>query len=180
MPMKSVLVIIASSSRLGDGCGSGYARSEAERPDLGSLSGAEDEAVRLVARVLGQGSQAGGGTSRDGVPLAIDLDLQLALALNRDIGAARLVVERQVLAVLPRNPWPLPIAAGKVLGGRGHDAGAGAVGRAQRLHRLGQLLQRVDLPQLGLDRFLGRSVFALAEVGPGERAAEAPEKEAGP
>ena len=56
----------------------------------------------------------------------------------------------------------------------------GASVGAQRRHRLRQLLQRVDLPQLGLDRFLGRPVFALAEVGPGERAAEAPEEEARP
>ena len=42
------------------------------------------------------------------------------------------------------------------------------IGRAQRRQRLGQVLKRVHLPQLGLDRFLGRPVFALAEVDPGE------------
>ena len=59
-------------------------------------------------------------------------------------------------------------------------ARAGRVGGAQRRHRRRQLAQRVELAQLGLDRLLGRRVFALAEVEPGQRAAQAPEEEAGP
>src|SRR5690348_12872240 len=104
MPMKSVLVITASSSRSGGGQGSGYARGEAERPDPDARGGAEDEAVGLVAGVLGEGAEARRGPGRDAAPGAVDLDLELALALDRGIGAAGLVVERQVLAVLPGDP----------------------------------------------------------------------------
>ena len=61
-----VLVIIASSfgSRLSRA--SRHARGEAERPDLDTRGGAEDEAVGLVARVLGEGAEAGGGIAREG------------------------------------------------------------------------------------------------------------------
>src|SRR5690349_5429622 len=98
MPMKSVLLIIASSLGWG-GSDSGYARGEAERPDLDPRRRPQDEAVGLVARVLGQGAQPGDRVGGEGRPLAIDLDLDLALALDRRVGAAGLVVERQVVAV---------------------------------------------------------------------------------
>ena len=114
------------------------------------------------------------------LPLAVDLDLERSLALDRREGAAGLVVERQRRVLLARGPGLLPGAAGEDLGAGGDDAGAGGVGRAQRRHRLRQAAQGVDLAQLLLDRDLRGEVFALAEVGPGEGAAEAPEEEAGP
>src|SRR6059036_859028 len=130
--------------------------------------------------MLGERAQARRRVGCNRPPLAVDLDLELALSLDRRVGAARLVVERQVLAVLAGDPGAIPGAAGEDLGRGREDAGAGSVGRAQGRQRLRQVLQRIHLPQLGLDRFLGLAVFALAEVGPGEGAAEAPEEEAGP
>src|ERR1044072_1582077 len=122
MPMKSSLVIMVppcgGRPRLWDSGG------EAERPDLDLWRRAQHQAVRLVAPVLGEGAQAGGGIAGDRLPLAVDLDLELALALDRRVGAARLEVERQVLAVLAGDPGPLPGAAGEELGGGGGEADA--------------------------------------------------------
>src|SRR5690349_21143836 len=102
--MKSVLVIMVLlcwwRAALRDAGG------EAERPDPYTRGGAEYQAVGLVAGVIGQGAEAGrpGGQR---APLSVDLDLDLAAALDRGEGAAGLVVERQVLAVLAGHPGPL-------------------------------------------------------------------------
>src|SRR6476619_5766613 len=93
-----VVIIVASCSGVGWG-DLGYAGRDGERPDLDPRRRRQDEAVRLVARVLGQSAEAGDLVARQRRPLAVDLDLDLALALDRGEGAAGLVVERQILAV---------------------------------------------------------------------------------
>src|SRR5690242_7508904 len=137
MPMKSVLVITGSSSGVWSPEASGYACGEAQRPDLDPRRRPQDEAVRLVAGVFGQSAEAGNRVGGERRPLAVDLDLDLTLALDRGEGAAGLVVERQVLAVAAGDPRLLPGAAGKVLQRGGDDVDPGAVSRPQRRHRLG-------------------------------------------
>src|SRR4051794_12900401 len=101
-----------------------------------------------MARVVGERAQARGRISWKRPPLAVDLDLDLALPLDDGESAARLVVQRQVFAVLAGHPGALPRAAGEDLGRGWEDLDAGCIGRPQRRHRLRQLLQGIDLPQL--------------------------------
>ena len=164
----------STQARVGD------AGAEAHRPDPKAGGGAQDDGVPVVGRVLGE--------LVEGRPVdrhwlegdAVELDRQLPLALDGRVGAAGLVGDDELLAVLPGAPGPLPRAAREDLGARRHHPGAGRVARPQRLERRRQVLKGVLLAQLRLDRLLGGEIVALAEVEPAQRPAEAPEEEAGP
>ena len=126
-------------------------------------------AVGLVAVVLGQCVEARVRRSAtESSAVAVELDAELALALDRRVGAAGLVVDRQLLAVLARRPGLLPGAAGEQLGGRGHHLGA----RARRVGRSGSIgsgssRRASSSRSSSWIAILGRQVFALAEVEPG-------------
>ena len=80
----------------------------------------------LVARVLGEVVEAGAVDGDRLCRAAVELDRDLARALDGREGAAGLVGDGQRLAVLAGGPGPLPGAAGEELGARRHHPGAGA------------------------------------------------------
>src|SRR5205085_1155556 len=109
---------------------------------------------------------------------AVERQRDLALTVQGRVGAARFVSGLEAIA-LPQIER-LALAGREQLGCRGQHRGSGGVGGTPRLHRGGQLAQRVARTQLLLDRQLGGFVFALAEVKPAQRPAAPPEEEARP
>ena len=84
----------------------------------------------LVARVLGERVEGGVGDREGsaGSPPSSST-ASVAAALDRRVGAAGLVVERELVGLLAGGPGPLPGAAGEELGAGRHHPGAGRVGR---------------------------------------------------